>query len=302
MAYVALAPSPRASRVALAEARWTRLAVEHPDLSPAVTLQRQLIETGLDLLDAIENGHVPRLSLPPRYVAAKLGRRVPALSAEPIPVPTPVLAPGLTRYTRILAAGGAGPAATHIANALDEGRIEPGSLLTASLNRDQGAIRQGAEHMGLSPDLLWLVAELAVSPFVHAVQTRVLSRSDQTLSSALDSWPAGFCPACGSWPALAEVETGSPVLRCSFCALAWSLPPGVCVYCRSTPPAFRPHEFSESGAGAQRCDRCHGYLKVVRVPELSPFPLVAISDLESTSLDVDAMQAGYSRPQLPGGH
>ena len=34
----------------------------------------------------------------------------------------------------------------------------------------------GGAHRGLAPDLLWLVAELAVSPFVHALQRTLLVR------------------------------------------------------------------------------------------------------------------------------
>jgi hypothetical protein len=34
------------------------------------------------------------------------------------------------------------------------------------------------------------------------------------------------------------------------------------------------------------------------VPELSPFPLLSISDIETTDLDVAAMEHGYARPSL----
>jgi hypothetical protein len=34
------------------------------------------------------------------------------------------------------------------------------------------------------------------------------------------------------------------------------------------------------------------------VPELSPFPLLSISDIETTDLDMAAMEHGYQRPQL----
>ena len=101
---------------------------------------------------------------------AKLARGVPALTGEPIPLPVPVLKPTLVRLCEALGEGGAGDAATHIRDAIDGGNIEPGSLLAASLTRNQAAIRTGATHRGLAPDLVWLVAELAVSPFVHALQ------------------------------------------------------------------------------------------------------------------------------------
>lgn len=299
MAYVALDSATRTSRLAQASGRWERLAARRPHLAPAVALQRQLLEVAFDLLDAIQDGHVPRLSLPPRYVAAKLGRGVAALVAEPIPVPTQVLAPGLFQYCDILDRGGGGPAARHLGDALREGRIEPGSLLTASLTRDQHAIRKGAEHLGLAPDLVWLVAELTVSPFAHALQRRVLSGADPILRAALDAWRPGYCPACGSWPALVEVVAGQPVMRCSFCAAAWVLPADRCVYCRAEPPGFHTVQTNDTTVGHfQACDRCRGYLKVAVTGALSPFPLVAVTDLETTELDVEAMRQEYERPLL----
>jgi formate dehydrogenase maturation protein FdhE len=46
------------------------------------------------------------------------------------------------------------------------------------------------------------------------------------------------------------------------------------------------------------CKSCGSYLKAIDVPELSPFPLLAISDLETMDLDMAAMEHGYSRPPV----
>ena len=37
------------------------------------------------------------------------------------------------------------------------------------------------------------------------------------------------------------------------------------------------------------CSTCGGYLKTIDLPQLSPFPLLSISDIETTDLDVSAM-------------
>jgi hypothetical protein len=169
------APATRASRQAEAARRWARISAAKPDLEPAVSLQRQLLGIVIDLTETMEHGRLPRLSLPPRYLAAKLARGVPAFAGEPIPLPIPALTPSLSRLCRELAQGGAGEAADHIRTAIDEGRMEPGSLLTASFKRDQQSIRTGAVHRGLSPDLVWLIAELAVSPFAHVLQRALLA-------------------------------------------------------------------------------------------------------------------------------
>jgi FdhE protein len=298
MPHVPISPLTAHGLADTAERRWAGLLERHPDLQPAVALQRQLIALVIEVAEAISGGKLPRLSLPSKYVAAKLARGVPALSGEPIPVPVATLTPALLRLCDELGAGGAGLAAEHIRDAIASGQIEAASLLTASLTRDQEAIRTGAAHRGLAPDLVWLVAELAVSPFVHALQ-RALFANDG-VSDALASWNHGYCPACGSWPALAEVVGGHRTLRCSFCATAWELNAYGCIYCDESGEPFvtaAPNE-ERKDRRVEVCSACGGYLKTVDVPDLSPFPLLAIADLETMDLDVAAMENGYRRPEL----
>jgi FdhE protein len=282
----------------MAQRRWAAIRETRPDLEPALALQRRLLGLVIDLSAAISGARLPRLSLPPRYLAAKLARGVPVLSAEPIPVPAATLTPVLLKLCEELAAGGAGDAAKHVHEIIAEGRLDAGSLLTASLNRDQDSIRTGAIHRGLAPDLVWLVAELAISPFVHALQLSLFANDE--LSDALRAWNHGYCPACGSWPALAEVVGGHRTLRCSFCATAWELNTYACIYCGENGDRFvtaAPNE-ERKDRRVELCQACGSYLKTVDVPELSPFPLLAVADLETMELDVAAMEHGYARPPL----
>jgi FdhE protein len=282
--------------LAAAASRWAAILAASPQLEPAVALQQRLITLVVDLTDTVEHARLPRLSLPPRYLSAKLARGIPVFAAEPIPLPVPVMTPALLDLCDALARGGAGESAEHIKAAIVESRLDAGSLLTASFTRDQHAIRTGATHRGLAPDLVWLVAELAVSPYANVLQRALLT---PTLNGSAD-WNHGYCPACGSWPALAEIHQSHRVLRCSFCALAWELKSLSCVYCGAGGERFvifagkpeRPDQRVEI------CGGCGGYLKTVDVSDLSPFPLLAISDLETMELDMMAMEKGYGRPQL----
>lgn len=291
--------TPGTPRLAAATARWDAILTARPDLEAAVALQERLVRVQIDLLDTLERGGVPRLSLPPRYLAAKLGRTVPAFSGERVPLPVTTLGPGLLAICDILAAGGAGDAARHLSDVLREGSLDQSSLLSASFARDRRAILSGATHRGLSPDLVWLAAELAVSPFAHVLQQALVRPGvDPTLDSALAGWSSGYCPACGSWPALAERRPDRDVLRCSFCALAWALPAGTCVYCGAPGATTIASPDALSGHALQTCGHCSGYLKIVAVDALSPFPLLAIADLETMALDVLAMERGFHRPDL----
>ena len=118
MPYVAVSSLPREQLVPSARARWDALLQARPDLEPAIELQRRLVTLVIDLTDAIEHGRLPRLSLPPKYVVAKLTRGVPALAGEPIPLPVALLQTTLLQLCRELAAGGAGDAADHIRAAI----------------------------------------------------------------------------------------------------------------------------------------------------------------------------------------
>jgi FdhE protein len=299
--YLPVAPLPRADVVASAERRWQALVEAKPELVAAVNLQRSLLTLVIDLSRTIDGGRLPRLSLPGRYLAAKLSRGVPALSGEPIPLPAALLKAALVSFCDALAAGGAGEVATHIGAAIESGRVDAGSLLTASLARDQEAIRTGATHMGLAPDLAWLVAELAVGPVAHALQrTLFATPGPGPLAEALAAWNHGYCPACGSWPALAEVVGGHRLLRCAFCAATWERTTYSCVYCDEQGEAFvtaAPDE-QRTDRRTELCSSCGAYLKTVDAGEISPFPLVAIADMETMDLDVAAMDHHYGRPPL----
>jgi FdhE protein len=302
MPYVPIPAISRENLLNSARKRWAAVREARPDLEPALALQRRLLGSIAELARVLDGGRLPKLSLPPKYLAAKLARGVPALAGEPIPVPVPVLLPALLQLCDALAEGGAGEAATHIRQTIAEKQIDAGSLLTTSLHRDQGAIRTGATHRGLSPDLVWLVAELAVSPFVHALQRMLFANATASpeLQSALAGWSRGYCPACGSWPAVAEVVGGHRTLRCSFCSSAWEPTTYACIYCEEHGEPFvtaAPNE-DRKDRRLEVCSTCGSYLKSVDMPELSPFPLLSISDIETTDLDVAAMEHGYARPAL----
>lgn len=302
MPYVALPAATRDSRLGVARGRWDAILQVRPDLLPAIALQRSLLEPVVELTDTLSRARLPRLSLPARYVAAKLAKRIPALAAEPIPMPTTLLKPTLLDLCRHLADGGAGQPALDIQTVLDAGTFDPGAVLAATMARDQKAIKIGALHRHLQSELVWLVAELAVSPYVYCLQQMVLGepggRLDPALLAALDTWQQGYCPICGSWPSIIESLEGRSIIRCSFCALAWTLSEPGCVYCGDIGPTFvtnapdprRPDRRLET------CGKCRSYVKAIDVDELSPFPLGAISDLETMDLDMRTMKQGFQRP------
>src|SRR5262249_1028632 len=83
--------------------RWDDLRAARPALAPAVALQARPLPIVIAVARTLE-GKLPRLSLPPRYLDAKLKRGVPILIGEPIPLPLQVLKSSLLQLCDALAA------------------------------------------------------------------------------------------------------------------------------------------------------------------------------------------------------
>ena len=115
-----------------------------------------------------------------------------------------------------------------------------------------------------------------------------------------DDWRRGYCPFCGSWPAFIEAHGGKRALRCSYCALEWALATNGCVYCGNAGSDFvaAAPDVQQPQRRVELCGRCSGYTKVIDVEDATPFPLLAIEDLATLSLDQGAMERGYRRPEL----
>ncbi len=290
--------------LAAAEARWTALRAAEPDLAPAIALQRRLVTRTIDMVGRLGSLDTPVLSLDSGLAATKLRGATPVLRGEVLALPVDLLAPLVIQACDDLAAGGAGDAARHVRTCLDAGRVELGSLLHASFDRNQTAIRVKATHEGIAPDILWLAAELAAGPAAHVAQQAIFAPGGAAphpaVSGALGAWPHGYCPACGSWPAFAEDQADTARLRCSFCGFDWPLETTGCIYCGGSADQMRfAARERASSDRAQLCRTCGAYLKRLTVGAPTPFELLPIADLASTELDICAAQQGFGRPSLP---
>jgi len=281
----------------LAIARWAEIARNFPDLEPALALQQRILRVLLDASADLQAEISTRYPSSSDAVFEKWVRGVPAFRHESIAVP-PRLHRSIPVLCDALVDAGGGDAAEHLRAVLANGEIDPGSLLRTSLARNEKAIRTSALHMGLSPDLVWLVGELASSPLADGLQRSLLERSD--IADRMHAWDSGYCPCCGSWPALIEIVRGRRLLRCSYCASAWELSSVRCVYCANSGSEFMaaaPDPLQHIRR-LELCRACGNYTKIVEASVPAPFPLVAIEDLASIDLDRGAMAREYGRPKM----
>lgn len=289
-------------RRARAEARWTSLASTSPHLARAIALQRRTVGTQLDLLWAVAP-LVAEAAVPAETaVLSRLADGLPVLRAELAPLPVDVLTPVAVDLGGAITAASGYAAAKRAADAIAAGEVDAARLLALVYQRDQEAVRQLAAEHTVNLDMLWLLGDLVVAPIAHLQQRAALRDGDpeSPVREALERWDHGYCPACGSWPALAEFFFGERLLRCAFCACAWRPRFDRCVYCGTRDERFTTvvPDRHQPGRRIELCKACGGFLKTIDTELVTPFPLVAIEDLASSDLDQAALHHGFKRVAL----
>jgi FdhE protein len=119
----------------------------------------------------------------------------------------------------------------------------------------------------------------------------------------------GHCPFCGGKPwigarkAASDGDGGLRLLGCSLCGLEWNFNRICCPSCFEEDPHKLPVFRSEAHplVRMEACDTCRRYIKSIDLTQ-DARPIPAIDDLVSLSMDLWAVEEGFSRiePGLAG--
>ena len=285
-----------------AEARWTGLAAAVPHLARATALQRRTLGAQFDLLRAVaplvESAPVPAETA----VLGHLTGGLPVLRASNGPLPVGMLTPVMADLGEAITAATGYAAAGRAAAALAARTLDPARVLALVYQRDQVGVGQLAAEHALVVDMLWLLGDLVLAPLVHLQQRAALRETEPAspVREGLERWEHGYCPACGSWPAMAEFFFGERLLRCAFCACTWRQSRVQCAFCGERGGQFATlvPDRQLTGRRLELCRACGGFLKTLDVETVTPFPLLAIEDLASADLDQAALHHGFKRLPL----
>jgi FdhE protein len=170
------------------------------------------------------------------------------------------------------------------------------ALFEPFLKAQESDILAAAEGMGLAPNALAFF-------LYHSLRPSLCNGAVQ-LAAYLDPSPSGeqgYCPVCGSPPAIAWLEgEGQRYLFCSFCWHKWPLNRARCPFCGSRNPEGLLYLYSEEEKEyrVDACQSCRKYIKTVdtRVPGRIFYP--PLEQVASLHLDLKATEAGYN-PALP---
>jgi FdhE protein len=206
-------------------------------------------------------------------------------------------APDLARdwLARLAAAGGDGGEGPALARCAE--RVDPLALLEAAVRLDQAALARLAARAGVLEETLGAFAHLAALPLLAAAGRALLP-------AAAEGWTAGWCPACGAWPTLAEFRGLDQArrLRCGRCAGDWEHLWLRCPFCGNADAdrlvAMVPGD-DRDRRKVDTCAACRGYLKAIPTLRSLGLAEVLAADLGSVDLDLVALERGFGRPGPP---
>lgn len=179
------------------------------------------------------------------------------------------------------------PLAAQISTLDEEIRHDPDASrrVVAGLLDDASFI---SSYPGLLRYLGWLVLSRHLHPVIETFNRCRIE----------DRWLRGYCPTCGSLPAMAQLAGADParrrLLACGGCGTRWGYQRMDCPFCE-TQDHHRLAVLTVEGEAGLRidyCESCHGYLKTY-AGEGNESLLLA--DWTSIHLDLLAQDRGLKR-------
>lgn len=117
-----------------------------------------------------------------------------------------------------------------------------------------------------------------------------------------ESWLKGYCPICGSLPALLFLEgEGERKAHCSWCGAIWGLQRLQCPYCDNQRHESLGYLYTEAEPNyrMQYCELCKYYFKMIDTREQQERPFLALEELTTLHLDILAQREGWKQPASP---
>ena len=242
---------------------------------------------------AVQNTHPAPIRLDSKLLAAKRKGELPLLDRRTITIDWPAAIQLLRKICEI--AHGTNVKLSVTADKLVSISYTPGDRLEKGfmllLNDDTNGIAAMAESINVSWEAMAFLLYSSLWPSLarhaHRLQTELPPQGH---------WQKGYCPVCGSQPALSILaQEGQRYLVCGFCRHQWAVRRIFCPFCENEDASTLGYFFAadEKEYRVNTCQNCHKYIKTIDIRQMTrPFyaPLEAIL---TTHMDMQAEQAGF---------
>lgn len=176
-----------------------------------------------------------------------------------------------------------------IMDALDKGSLEASTLFSKILREDDTYFEKAAQKLEIDNKALAFFAYSSIEP--------CLSLCAEQLATYLKDrpWEKGYCPICGSPPALAMLRNeGERSLLCSFCNHQWRTQRIYCPFCDNKDHKTLHYFFSEEEKDyrVDVCDLCKKYIKTIDTRKMKRPVLPLVEQISTLHLDILAQEQG----------
>ncbi|MEW6719931.1 MAG: formate dehydrogenase accessory protein FdhE [Thermodesulfobacteriota bacterium] len=184
-----------------------------------------------------------------------------------------------------------------LSSGLEKGREKEGVIWRSFLRHDGEPWGRWIDTKGVDTASLLFLARSCLRPSLEWTSSDLLRRYPPP-----ETWHRGYCPVCGSLPALIVLKgEGERKGYCSWCSAAWSIDRLQCPYCDN-----RDHETlgylqaeEEPQYRVQYCRLCKHYFKTIDTRESAESLYLPLEEWTTLHLDLLARQSGWDAPPSP---
>jgi FdhE protein len=165
------------------------------------------------------------------------------------------------------------------------------------LQHDWEPWEEWVETEGIDLSSLLYLARSCLRPSLEWVAEDLLRRFPLP-----DTWLKGYCPVCGSLPALLFLlGEGERKGYCSWCGSTWGLHRFQCPYCDNRHHESLGYFYTEAEPfyRVQYCRICKNYFKLIDTRERLDFPYLPLEEWTTLHLDLLAQEAGWKLAASP---
>lgn len=181
-------------------------------------------------------------------------------------------------------------AGSAIPRALDDGTLAASLLFSKILDEDDAFWEDIARKIKADKNALAFLVYCSVQPSLSLCSDALAAHVDKDVP-----WDKGYCPICGSLPALALLkEEGKRYLICGFCGHGWAVSRIFCPFCENREATSQYYFYSdeEKGYRVDVCKRCKKYIKAVDTRTVARPVYPFLEQVATLHLDMLAQEQG----------
>jgi FdhE protein len=258
------------------------LAVQHPELAPAVALERELLDGERRLQRRLGT---PWIDASPDVLSAQLARGECLVDLAQLGLDWSELRLRVRQVIDVLRRHDVlDPEDARRLQALDR-EAELPSVVHRWFNQAPGRRAAAGDGEAVDPVLSDVLA-ISVRPF--------LSRAVDVLAQrvSVDGWGEPFCPMCGARPTFAVIAPGERRLVCGRCHGRWPFEARRCHFCLSA-DHIRVFSAHDGVYQVTACDGCRRYLKGLDVKRAGRPLFLPLDTVATLALDQAVVEQGY---------